>query len=164
MWYRSFIPHLATIAAPLFALTSTKSKFQWTPECGEAVERLKSIVAAALVLARWEGERDTQLISDASKVRLGAVLEQQHGKEWRPIAFWSRKLKDPETRYSATDLEWMALVHAITRVWYWLLEGKFFTIYSDHQALQRKLCKSAQDPPLNDRQARWIESISRFSF
>ena len=92
------------------------------------------------------------------------MLEQQHGEEWRPIAFWSRKLKDPETRYSATDLEWMAVVHAVTQVWYWLLEGKFFMIYSDHQALQRKLCKSVQDPPLNDKQARWIESISHFSF
>ena len=101
---------------------------------------------------------------DASKVGLGAVLEQQHGEEWRPIAFWSRKLKDPETRYSATDLEWMAVVHSVTRVWYWLLDGKFLTIRSDHQALQRKLCKSVQDPPLNDRQARWIESMSRYSF
>ena len=73
-------------------------------------------------------------------------------------------MKVPETRYSATDLEWMAVVHAITRVWYWLLEGKFFTILSDHQALHRKLCKSVQDPPLNDRQARWIESMARFSF
>ena len=116
MWYRSFIPHLAIIAAPLFALTSTKSKFQWTPECGEAVERLKAIITSAPVFARWEGERDTRVVTDASKVGLGAVLEQRHAEGWRPIAFWSRKLRDPETRYSATDLEWMAVVNAVTKV------------------------------------------------
>ena len=30
---------------------------------------------------------------------------------WRPVAYWSRKLRDPETRYSATDLEWLGRRH-----------------------------------------------------
>ena len=93
MWYRSFIPHLATIAAPLFALTSTKTKFQWTPECGEAVERLKSIVAAAPVLARWEGERDTRLISDASKVGLGRCWSNNMARSGAPSPFGQESLK-----------------------------------------------------------------------
>ena len=63
-------------------------------------------------------EQDTRVVMDASKVGLGAVLEQRHEEGWRPIAFWSRKLRDPETRYSATDLEWMAVVNAVTKVWY----------------------------------------------
>ena len=98
--------------------------------------------------------------------KLGSVLylEQQHGVDWRPIAYWSRKLRDPETRYSATDLEWLAVVAAVTRVWPWMLEGRPFTICSDHKALERKLHKSVHDPPLNDRQARWIESLAPFSY
>ena len=86
------------------------------------------------------------------------------GIRWRPVAYWSRKLKDPETRYCATDLEWLAAVTAVTRVWYWLLDGKPFLLCSDHQALSRKLCRSGHDPPLNDRQSRWVESMSRFSY
>ena len=104
------------------------------------------------------------MVTDASKVGLGAVLEQQHEKGWKPVAFWSRKLRDPETRYSATDLEWLAVVTAVTRVWYWLLDGKEFTICSDHKALERKLHKSIHDPPLNDRQARWIEAMAPFPY
>ena len=91
------------------------------------------------------------------------MLEQEHPEGWRPVAFWSRKLRDAETRYSATDLEWMAVVVAVTKVWYWMLEGRKFTVCSDHKALERKLMKGCQDPPLNDRQAKWIESMSRFS-
>ena len=40
MWYRAFIPHLSTIAAPLFELTSPKRKFMWTEECTEAMRCL----------------------------------------------------------------------------------------------------------------------------
>ena len=66
--------------------------------------------------------------------------------------------------YSATDLEWLAVVLSVTRVWHWLLEGKPFQICSDHKALERKLHKSAHDPPVTDRQARWIESLAKFAY
>ena len=61
--------------------------------------------------------------------------------------FWSRKLRDPETRYSTTDREWLAVVEAVTAKWNGFLEDKAFTICSDHAALERKLHKSAHDPP-----------------
>ena len=105
MWYRSFIPHLATIAKPLYDLMSTKRKFEWTPEATNAAEDLKRLVSEAPILKRWEPDKPTRIITDASLVGIGAVLEQQHDERWHPVAFWSRKLKDPETRYSATDRE-----------------------------------------------------------
>ena len=58
----------------------------------------------------------------------------------------------------------MAVVDAITKIWPWMLEDQPFTICSDHKALGRKLTKSAHDPPLNDRQARWIEALSKFPY
>ena len=164
VWYRSFIPHLASIAAPLFDLVSCKRKFVWSDEAASAMLQIQQLVANAPVLARWEYGRETRVISDASKVGVGAVLEQKHDENWRPIAFWSRKLKDAETRYCTTDLEWLAAVTAVTRVWYWMLEAQPFTICSDHKALERKLCKSAHDPPINDRQARWIESMLKYPY
>ena len=162
MWYRSFIPHLATIAKPLYDLMSTKRKFEWTPEATTAVETLKQLVSEAPILKRWEHERPTRIITDASLVGIGAVLEQRHGEQWHPVAFWSRKLKDPETRYSATDREWLAAVTAVTRVWPWMVEGSPFELCSDHKALETKVSKSRHDPPLNDRQARWVEALMKF--
>ena len=90
-------------------------------------------------------------------------MEQRHGGAWRPVAFWSRKLKDAETRYSATDLEWLAVVDAVTLVWRHFLEDLSFTLCTDHQALERKLHKSAHDPPVSARQARWIERLMPFA-
>ena len=117
MWYKSFIPHAATLAVPLFDLTSAKKPFEWTEQAEQAVVALKKAVMAAPTLARYDAARETRVTTDASSVGIGAVIEQKHEEEtWKPVAFWSRKLKDPETRYSATDLEWLAVVEAVSKV------------------------------------------------
>ena len=115
-WYQSFIPHFATMAAPLYALTSTKRKFLWNDDCERAVQCIKDALQKAPVLARWQPNKATRVITDASKVGIGATLEQLHEKGWQPISFWSRKLKPAELNYSATDLEWLAVVMCVTRV------------------------------------------------
>ena len=163
MWYKSFIPHISTIAAPLFPLSSSHRKFQWTPEATMAVGALKTAILSAPTLIRFNRDLPVRVTTDASTVGIGAVLEQRMDNEWRPVAFWSRKLKDPETRYSATDLEWLAIVDAVTLVWRHFLEDIPFIIRSDHRALERKLHKSAHDPPISNRQARWIERLMPFA-
>ena len=163
MWYRSFIAHLATIAAPLFVLTSAKKKFEWSEAATQSVTTLQHLVANAPCLAHWDRDRVTRVVTDASKIGLGAVLEQKYDETWRPVAFWSRKLRDPETRYSTTDREWLAIVEAVSLKWKGFLEDRSFTVCSDHVALERKLHKSSHDPPVTDRQSRWIERLMPFA-
>ena len=163
MWYCSFIPHIATLAAPLFSLTSIKKGFKWTQEAEQSVAALKLALTQTPVLSRYNHDLETRVTTDASSVGIAAVLEQKHDTVWKPLAFWSRKLLDAETRYSATDLEWLAAVEAISHVWRHLLEDIPFTVRSDHTALARKLSKSAHDPPISPRQARWIERLMPFS-
>ena len=147
MWYKSFIPHIATVAAPLFSLTSTTRSFKWNDDATRAVNAIKQAMVQLPTLGRYKHELETRVTTDASTVGVGAVLEQKEDGVWRPIAFWSRKLRDPELRYSATDLEWLAVVESITLVWCHFLEDRPFTVRSDHCALARKLSKSAHDPP-----------------
>ena len=40
MWYKAFIPSLATIASPLFALTSSKAKFYWSEQATRSIQQL----------------------------------------------------------------------------------------------------------------------------
>ena len=61
-------------------------------------------------------------------------------------------------------LEWLAVVDAITLTWRHYLEDRPFQLLSDHAALERKLHKSAHDPPVSSRQARWIERLLPFAF
>ena len=162
MWYKAFVPHLATLAAPLFSLTSTTRGFKWTPEATQAVEGIKRAMESLPTLGRFKAELDTRVTTDASMVGTGAVLEQRHEEYWKLIAFWSRKLRDPEIRYSATDLEWLAVVEAVSTIWRHFLEDRPFILRSDHCALARKLAKSSHDPPITPRQARWIGRLMPF--
>ena len=43
--------------------------------------------------------------SDASGTAVGAVLERQHGDVWHPVEYFSKRLNDSESRYSATERE-----------------------------------------------------------
>ena len=43
-----------------------------------------------------------------------------------------------------------------------MVEGTPFELCSDHKALETKVAKSRHDPPLNDRQARWVEALMKF--
>ena len=106
------------MAALLYALTSTKKKFTWNDNCEKAVSLVKHALRHTPVFARWQPNKQTRMITDASKVGIGATLEQLHNNGWQPISFWSRKLKPAELNYSATDLEWLAVVMYVTRVWH----------------------------------------------
>jgi len=67
-------------------------------------------------------------------VGIGGVLQVLRDDEWQPAAFYSRQLRGAETRYSATELEALALVETITHFAYYLY-GKQFHAFTDHKPL-----------------------------
>lgn len=72
--------------------------------------------------------------TDASAEGLGAVLLQQDGSQFLPIAFASRSLSTAEKNYSVIERETLALVFAVKKFRSYLYETKFEVI-SDHQPL-----------------------------
>ncbi|GBM57544.1 hypothetical protein AVEN_97656-1 [Araneus ventricosus] len=74
------------------------------------------------------------LTYDASDRALGSVLSQEENGEWKPLAFFSRKLTPAEQRYSVYDRELLA-VYASVRHFSFMLEGHNFTICTDHKPL-----------------------------
>ena len=103
------------IAAPLHALTRKSASFVWNPECNEAFDTLKDSLVCAPVLGYPRFGADAghfQLLTDASAVGLGAVLEQ----EGHVIAYVSRTLPEPERRYSVIHRECLAVVYALKAV------------------------------------------------
>ena len=80
-------------------------------------------------------------------------------QEGHPIAFESRKFSPTEMRYTVTELELLAVVHAL-RVWRCYLEGSQFTVVTDHNPLT--FLNTQQG--LSRRQARWSEFLQQFAF
>ena len=89
---------------------------------------------------------------DASKVSIAWVLLQDDtSKSLRTCSYWTRQLKDCETRYSAYYREAMVVVEAVSPIWrVYLLKCKRFSVIIDHATLTH-LLKHLSDK-LTDRQ------------
>ena len=74
------------------------------------------------------------LHTDASMLGLGAVLSVERKGEELPVAYFSKRLTAAEKNYSASELEYIAVVKAVDHYAIHLL-GQEFTVITDHRAL-----------------------------
>ncbi|XP_073721145.1 uncharacterized protein [Misgurnus anguillicaudatus] len=160
-WYRKFIPHFSTIAAPLTDLIKKvkPNQVQWTAPAEEAFTQLKAALSTEPVLRSPDFGKPFILQTDASELGLGAVLLQEQNGIRHPVLYLSRKLFPRETRYSVVEKECLALKWALDSLKYYLL-GRDFLIESDHKAL--KWLHEMKDT--NSRLTRWFLSIQPFRF
>ncbi len=99
-------------------------------------------------------------MTDASDIAVGAVVQQYVNGSWCPIAFFSKPLKDAETRYSTFDRELLAIYLAVKHFHYFL-EGRQFHIWMDHKPLTFAL--SSRSDQHSPRQIRHLDLISQFT-
>lgn len=162
-FYNRFLPRAAHLLQPLYGALRLKKgndPVDWTPERIQAFEGAKAALAKAALLAHPAPSASIALTTDASDVAVGAVVEQQVAGVWQPLAFFSRKLRDSERKYSVFDRELLALYLA-TRHFRFLLEGRSFTAYVDHKPLTFAMSKVTE--PWSARQQRHLASISEFT-
>ena len=72
-----------------------------------------------------------QVKSDASGTAVRAILEQKHWDVWHPVGYFSKRLNDTESRYSATEREMLGCILAIEH-WCSYLVGRAFDVLADH--------------------------------
>ena len=161
-FYRRFVPHIAHMLHPLNEATRGKGqKIEWTEACASAFVAVKSALADATLLNHPNPSLPTSVTVDASQVAVGGELAQQHADgSWRPVAYFSRKLSDCETRYSAYDRELLAMYLSIKNFRPYV-EGKPFTLYTDQKPLTTALATSSDDR--SPRQANHLSYISQFT-
>lgn len=164
-FYRRFTPHAAESQAVLHSLHNgckkrDKTPIRWTSELEEAFTRCKDSLANAALLAHPIHNATLSLSVDASGTSIGAVVEQLVEGHWQPLSFFSKKLSPAQSLYSTYDRELLAIYEAV-RNFKHLLEGRVFTIFTDHKpltfAFRQKLEKASP------RQVRYLDFIGQYS-
>ena len=160
-YYRRFVYQFATLAEPLTQLTGKDTAFEWTAAHETAFQELKTALVTTPVLGLPVAGRPFQLITDASTVGISAILVQPHPGEApgaEPVvAYASRVLLPAERRYSATELECLAVVWGLEkfRTYIW---GQPVKVITDHHALS--WLWSLKDP--TGRLGRWALRLQEF--
>ena len=97
-YYHRFIPNAAEILSPLYRLSDTKQKELegWTPDH----EHAKEALVQAATLATPTSTDKLYLVTDASNIAIGAVLERCNDGHRQPLGFFSRQLTAPQRKYS----------------------------------------------------------------
>ena len=132
-YYRDMWIRRSHILAPLARLTSKTSKWEWGEKQAIVFKLAKRVIARETMLAYPDFSQQFEIHTDASHYQLGAVIS-QNGK---PIAFFSQKLLDAQTRYTTTERELLSIVETL-KEYRNILLGHKIRVYTDHKNLVYK--------------------------
>ena len=162
-FYRKFIKNYSLVVKPLTDMTRKGSDFsKWSHAAKTAFTSLKERFTSAPILVQPDVSLPFIVEVDSSEVGVGAVLSQGLSPgEWRPCAFFSKKLSTAERNYDIGNRELLAIKLALEE-WRHFLEGAVHpvTVITDHKNLV--YLESAKR--LTPRQARWSLFFTRFNF
>jgi cleavage and polyadenylation specificity factor subunit 1 len=147
-YYHRFIRHCSALTAPLHELKSEAEKSKskaivWTESTEKSYEASKKALASATMLYFPVINAETRLVTDASEVAMGGVIEQKIRGHWRPLAFFSRHWSKAEAKGEAFRKELTAIKTACGHFRH-ILEGREFHVLTDHKPLVAAMHK--KDP------------------
>ncbi len=160
-FYSKFVPRFADISKVLTEHTRKNSPkiIVWNSSMLHAFDVImNSIVHYVCLMVPAYGDCFS-VFCDASTSGVGGVLCVYRSNTWAPVAFYLRQLKEREAKYSATEIEALALLSTIEHFAYYL-RGVEFTAFTDHKALVHLF----ESTKFNNRLWRWRIRLLDFSF
>lgn len=171
-FYRKFIANFASKTHVLTVLTKKNVKWKWGPDEQSAFEAIKHCLTSPPILGYPDFSRPYILQSDASGYGVGAVLSQLQQLPVLPngtdkddddsereviIAYVSKHLTESQSKWSTTEKEAYAIVHAV-KTFYHYLYGNKVVCFTDHRPLEWLMSK--KEP--TGRLARWALYLQQF--
>ena len=159
-FYRRFLPGIAATMRPLTdALAGAPRQLVWSTAMTSAFESTKKCLAEATLLVHPLPNAELRVSTDASSKAIAGTISQVVRGQPQPLGFFSRRTSAAESRYSAYDLELLAMYSTIIKFRH-LLEGRRFRMFTDQKPLTSAFFK-AQDP-VSNRQRHQLAFISEF--
>ncbi|KAL0147989.1 hypothetical protein M9458_056716, partial [Cirrhinus mrigala] len=138
-FYQRFIRNFSQLAAPLTAITSTRTTFRWSNAPNVAFTNLKSRFVSAPILVAPDPTRQFVVEADASEVGVGAVLSQRASSDdkMHACAFFSHRMSAAEHNYDNGNRELLAFKLTLEEWPHWLeSSGVPFIVWTDHKNLE----------------------------
>lgn len=144
LYFKSFVEHYATLAAPLYEMTKDDFPWdgtEWTPQRVDAFRTFQTALANCVGLFYPDYEKDFVLRTDASLEGVGMVLYQLHRETpdsepvHQVIMFASQKFSDQARRWATIEQEAYAVFWAVKTCEFYL-RFKPFVLETDHANLQ----------------------------
>ena len=92
--------------SPINALTSQNIKYDWKDEHQNCFDATKRVIWREVLLAYPEFNATFEIHTDASKLKIGAVLS----PKGKPIAFYLQKINSAQQNYTTTEKEVLSIV------------------------------------------------------
>lgn len=159
-FFADHCPGYTEAVAPLQDLLKRNNRWKWE-ECHDlAFQKTKELLKNSVKLGYPDYSKEFLVQTDASTVGVGAVLYQEgsKGDKINYISFTSRKLRKHEERYTVTELEMLAVVHALQH-WQKIVYGYPVVVKTDHKALTFIINNNVA----SDRVCRWALFIQQFN-
>eukprot|EP00963_Diacronema_lutheri_P008482 scaffold753_cov390-Pavlova_lutheri.AAC.14 len=139
-FHRRFLDRYVELAAPLVELNKKTYKLDfanyWNSECDRAFVQLRQALIFNPVLALYDPDLPTRVVTDASDAGMGAILSQCPHREstenhdWKPVEYYSRRWNSSQRNYHPAERETFAIIYALQH-WQHLLFGQPFTFVTD---------------------------------
>ncbi|CAG82799.1 YALI0B06446p [Yarrowia lipolytica CLIB122] len=171
VYFRMWIPHFSSIAAPLYDCISAaqkagKLKITKTEATESAFMALKKAMVSPAVLHRYDPTLPIVITTDASSLGWGAVMSHIVSvgppAARRPVRFESGLWNPTERTYASTKTECLAVKRALEKCRHYVT-GVHFVIETDNQALVFLLQQSRVELP-NAMFTRWFAYIKQFDY
>jgi ribonuclease HI len=132
-------------------------KFVWGDEQQKAFNEIKEYMKEPPVLVPPQLNKPFKLYVAANTQTIGSALIQEFEGKERVVAYLSRKLLNPETRYSAAEKLCLCVYYSCTKFRHYLLNVECI-VYSKFDVVKHMLSM----PTLNGRIGKWILDLSEF--
>ena len=188
-FHRKHIPQHAQIIEPLqqllnesqpikrkirnknnLVLHTNEPTYDWFHQHSESFSKLKQALSKSVLLHDLSPDTTLSLTTDASETAIGAALHEVSSSDKnRPLAFFSRRLRQAERNYSTFDKKLLAS-YATTVKFSYLIEGRKTVVFTDHTPIAgtfRRISASNNHSPRQARQisfkAEYIDEIHHLS-
>lgn len=133
-FYRKYVKNFAHIIEPLIELTRNNVMWTWEEIHQRSFEESKKVLNDVIITFP-DFSKPQYINTDASSITTGGELYQWLENNKRAtLGYASRTLKSPETRYTTTEIEALALVYCCSKFRQYILGHKTI-IQTDHHAL-----------------------------